>query len=123
MKEVEDLKKARKQADRGTKALRNELDQVKGKLNNLWASQEADIEHCRLVTKYEVEKASQGEIAKLANQVSLLEDQVRRQQDENVAQQQRIEEFRSITSYVPPSKAAQTTIKQSETVSIGNYAE
>ena len=76
---------------------------MKGKLNNLWASQEADLEHCRLVTKYEVEKASQGEIARLANQVSILEDQVRRQQDENEAQQQRIEEFRSITSYVPPT--------------------
>ena len=30
------------------------------------------------MTKYEVDKLNQGEIAKLANQVSMLEDQVRR---------------------------------------------
>ena len=79
MKEVEGLKKSKKQADKGTKILKLELDKVKGKLDGLWSSQEAELEHCRLVTKYEVDKVNQGEISKLVDNVAILEEQVRRQ--------------------------------------------
>lgn len=78
MKEVDTQKKSKKSSEKGSKALRCELDKVRGKLNNLWASQEADLEHCRLVTKYEADKVSECEIAKLVDHVSVLEEQARR---------------------------------------------
>ena len=74
MKEVDGLKKAKKTSDKGSKGLRMELDKMKHKLDNLWNSQEADLEHCRLVTKYEVDKVNQAEISKLVDQVSILEE-------------------------------------------------
>jgi len=46
---------------------------MKGKLDKLWATKEQDVEHCRLVTRYETDKENQAEIERLCDQVSILE--------------------------------------------------
>ena len=64
-KEIDAFKKSKKTNDKAQKALKAEHEKVRGKLDNLWSNQERDLEHCRLMTRYEVEKAHQTEIADL----------------------------------------------------------
>lgn len=62
MKEVDTLKKQKKAQERKEKMLMYENEKVRGKLDGLWANQEQDIEHVRLMTNYEAEKTHQTEM-------------------------------------------------------------
>lgn len=62
IKEIETMKKQKKIQEKKEKMLKYENDKVKGKLDGLWASQEADLEHVRLTTNYEAEKTHQIEV-------------------------------------------------------------
>ena len=71
--------------EKSSTALKTENDRVMDKLEGLWASKEADLEHCRLTTRYEVDKMNQAEICRLTDQMNDLEDRLRQQQNENIA--------------------------------------
>ena len=74
MKEIEALKKQKKLSTRSSKMLQQDYAKVKQKLDGLWAGKEAEVEHTRLMTKYEMDKVNQIEITKLVDQVSILEE-------------------------------------------------
>ena len=85
------MKKNKKIIERTSAALKSENDMAMDKLEGLWASKEAELEHCRLKTRYEADKAHQDEIQRLHDQVYDLEEQLGRQQNENIANQEVIE--------------------------------
>jgi len=98
---------------------------VKGKLDEVWASKEQEVEHARLVTRYEAEKAGQAEIQRLLEQVSLLERQLRRQEEETTAARNQVELLLSLKQENNSLKFERTEspLRASGTVNIERFAE
>lgn len=126
MKEIEGMKKQKKLSEKTQKQLKYEHDQMKGKLDKLWATKEQDVEHCRLVTRYETDKENQAEIERLCDQVSILEQQLRRQEEETIRAHQQIEQMQSLAQIKTlPFTAGQTagSFQPASTVSLEGFAE
>ena len=70
--------------------MRYEQDKMREKLDQLWASKEKEVEHCRLITRYEADKQNQAEVERLCTQVSLLEEKLKLSEAETLAAKQEV---------------------------------